>query len=141
MSHLRKILLVEDDELDAELTLATLNTIDLAHEIIWLETGEALIEYLTEHGSQDISLCILDLKMPIISGLEALEIIKGNPSKFDYFPIVILTSSQESPEINRCYELGVNAFMTKPVQPDEFSMAIRTLALFWAVFNILPPNR
>lgn len=138
MTLLPKIILVEDDELDAEMTQMTLNEIPLANEVVWLENGEELIEYLDKEGTEDVGLCILDLKMPIMSGLEALELIKGNPEKYKPFPIVILTSSQEQPEVKRCYDLGVNAFITKPVKQDEFKHAIKILGLFWGLLNILP---
>ncbi|MDW3649684.1 MAG: response regulator [Bacteroidia bacterium] len=138
MSTIPKILLVEDDELDAEMTQKTLKEIPLLNEIIWLENGEEFIDYLDENGSGNICLVILDLKMPVMSGLEALEEIRGKDKAYGNFPIVILTSSQENPEINRCYELGVNAFVTKPVQQEEFSKAVKILGLFWGLFNILP---
>ncbi|MEL6256305.1 MAG: response regulator [Bacteroidota bacterium] len=138
MSTVPKILLVEDDELDAEMTQKTLKEIPLLNEIIWLENGEELIDYLDDYGSSDIALCILDLKMPIMSGLEALEEIKSEDKTYENFPIVVLTSSQETPEIQRCYELGINAFVTKPVQQEEFSRSVRILGLFWGLFNILP---
>ena len=138
MTNTPKILLVEDDELDAEMTIATLKEIPLLNEIIWLENGEELIDYLDEKGSVDISLCILDLKMPVMSGLEALEEIRSAEKKYTPFPIVVLTSSQENPEISRCYELGISAFVTKPVQQEEFSQAVKILGLFWGLFNILP---
>lgn len=138
MSNFPKILLVEDDELDAEMTQKTLKEIPLLNEIVWLENGEELIDYLDEHGSENIALCILDLKMPVMSGLDALEEIRQEKDKYSEFPIVILTSSQENPEIKRCYELGVNAFVTKPVQEEAFSKAVKILGIFWGLFNILP---
>lgn len=138
MTNTPKILLVEDDELDAEMTIATLKEIPLLNEIVWLENGEELIDYLDEKGSEDISLCILDLKMPVMSGLEALEEIRAAENKYAPFPIVVLTSSQENPEINRCYQLGISAFVTKPVHQEEFSKAVKILGLFWGLFNILP---
>lgn len=138
MAEIGKIVLVEDDELDADMTQRTLNSIPIGNELVWLETGKELINYLDEYGSAHISLVILDLKMPIMSGLEALEIIKADKERYGYFPIVILTSSQEQPEIRRCYELGVNAFVTKPVAQQEFRDAIKTLGLFWGILNILP---
>ena len=138
MTNTPKILLVEDDELDAEMTIATLKEIPLLNEIIWLENGEELIDYLDEKGSEDISLCILDLKMPVMSGLEALAEIRAAGNTYAPFPIVILTSSQENPEIAKCYELGISAFVTKPVQQEEFSKAVKILGLFWGLFNILP---
>lgn len=138
MPTLGKIVLVEDDELDAEMTMLTLKSIPISNEIIWLETGEELIEYLDIKGTKDISLCILDLKMPIMSGLEALEEIKAAGDKYGNFPIVILTSSQDHKEITRCYELGVSAFVTKPVREPEFQEAVKILGLFWGLFNVLP---
>lgn len=138
MPTLGKIILVEDDELDAEMTMLTLKTIPISNEIIWLETGEELIEYLDEKGTKEIALCILDLKMPVMSGLEALAEIKAAGDKYEKFPIVILTSSQDQTEITRCYELGVNAFVTKPVKEPEFHDAVRILGLFWGLFNVLP---
>ena len=138
MASIGKLILVEDDELDADMTRRTLLSIPLANEIIWLETGKELIGYLEKNGTEGIAIAILDLKMPVMSGLEALEIIKGDPGKYGYFPIVVLTSSQEQPEIRRCYELGINAFVTKPVGQNEFREAIRALGLFWGILNILP---
>ncbi|MEM8888087.1 MAG: response regulator [Bacteroidota bacterium] len=138
MTNTQKILLVEDDELDAEMTISALKEIPLQNEILWLENGEELMDYLEEKGSGKISLCILDLKMPVMSGLEALIEIKEAGEKYCNFPIVVLTSSQESPEVNRCYELGISAFVTKPVQQEEFKDAVRTLGLFWGLFNVLP---
>jgi len=138
MTNTQKILLVEDDELDAEMTISALKEIPLQNEILWLENGEELMDYLGEKGSEKISLCILDLKMPVMSGLEALIEIKEAGEKYNTFPIVVLTSSQENPEVNRCYELGISAFVTKPVQQEEFKDAVRTLGLFWGLFNVLP---
>lgn len=140
METIGKIILVEDEELDANLTQMVLNSIPLANEIIWLENGEELIAYLDENGSAEIAICILDLKMPVMSGLEALEVIHSDEKDYGIFPIVVMTSSQEQPEIKRCYELGINAFVTKPVQEEEFAESVKTLGLFWAVLNRLPKN-
>lgn len=133
MSTLKKIILVEDDEFDAELTLSELQSIPLANEIVWLETGKEFIDYLEENGVGDIAVAILDLNMPLITGIEALEIIreKGWPK----FPIVVLSSSNEHPDIKRCHELDVSAFVTKPVKMEDFKSSIRTLGLFWGLMN------
>lgn len=139
---MNKILLVEDDELDADMTLRSLKELPLDNDIIWLETGKELLDYLNEHGTAGITLVILDLKMPLMSGLEALEIIKSDEEPiYDYFPIVMMTSSRNQREINRCYELGVNAFISKPVDQKEFQEAVKALGLFWGILNLLPhPN-
>lgn len=136
MAKLGKILLVEDDAFDAEMTIRTLRQIPLANEIVWLKTGQHFLDYLHENGPMDITLVILDLNMPKVSGIEALEQIEGKEDL--YFPIVILSSSRQNPEIKRCYELGVNAVVTKPVRQQEFVDAVNTLGLFWGVLNNIP---
>jgi len=138
MSKLKKILLVEDDDFDAEMTQRELDSIPLANEVIWMQTGADLLDYLVQNGIDDIALLILDLHMPKVSGIEALEEIQ----KLDYgfFPKVILSSSQEDPDVKRCYELGVNSFVTKPVKSHEFREAVRTLGLYWGILNKLPKD-
>lgn len=136
MKNPGKILLVEDDELDAEMTLSTLRKIPLTSELVWLETGQEFIDYIDNQGSGDIQLTLLDLKMPMLSGLEALEILRKK-AKQELFPIVVLTSSQEDHEIKRCYELGINAFVTKPVTKEAFNETITTLGLFWGTINVV----
>lgn len=136
MTNLKKIVLVEDDEFDADLTRAELKKIPIANEIVWLETGKELLDYLENEGLQDIAVVILDLQMPILSGIEALHIIRER--QYQYFPIVVLSSSREHPDIKKCYSLGVNSFVTKPVKTTEFQEAIRTLGLYWGILNQLP---
>ncbi len=136
MTNLKKIVLVEDDEFDADLTRAELKKIPIANEIVWLETGKELLDYLENEGLQDIAVVILDLQMPILSGIEALQIIRER--QYQYFPIVVLSSSREHPDIKKCYSLGVNSFVTKPVKTTEFQEAIRTLGLYWGILNQLP---
>ncbi len=136
MNKIKKIILAEDDEFDADMTISALNSIPIANEIIWVETGKALLDYLDQHGTQDIAVLILDLHMPMVTGIEALEVIKSG--KYESFPIVVLSSSREHPDVKRCYELGVNSFITKPVKTTEFQEAIRTLGLYWGLMNELP---
>lgn len=136
MKQLRKVILVEDDEFDAEMTQATLKSIPLANEILWLETGEELLEYLEREGTEDIAVVILDLNMPVVTGLEALQEIEKR--KYPTFPIVVLSSSRENPDIKTCYDLGVNSFVTKPVKTEEFREAVKALGLYWGIINELP---
>jgi two-component system response regulator len=136
MAVIGKILLVEDDRLDADLSMRALKTLPLDNEILWLNNGQAFIDYLKENGTEKIALVILDLKMPMLSGIETLEIIKA--MDLPYFPIVVLTSAKDRSEIQKCYELGVNAFVSKPVGKDEFEEAVKTLGLFWGIINVLP---
>lgn len=139
MTGLKKIILVEDDQFDAEMTQRSLKKIPLANEIVWLETGQELIDYLDEHGTAQIAVVILDLQMPQITGLEALEIIRQK--NYSYFPVVILTSSRQSPDIQASYKLGATSFVTKPVNNTEFREAIRTLGLYWGILNELPADQ
>ncbi|MEO1435305.1 MAG: response regulator [Bacteroidota bacterium] len=136
MTTLKKIILVEDDEFDAELTMAELKSIPLANEIVWLETGKEFIDFIETHGVEEIAVAILDLNMPLITGIEALEIIREK--NLPKFPIVVLSSSKEHPDIKRCHELEVSAFVTKPVKTEEFRTSVRTLGLFWGLMNKRP---
>ena len=136
MSVLKKLILVEDDSFDAEMTIRSLKQIPLANEIIWLETGAQLLSYLEENGTKEIAVVILDLQMPQVTGIEALAIIREK--KYPEFPIVVLTSSKEAPDIKKCYQLGVSSFITKPVDHEEFQKVIKTMGLYWGIINQPP---
>jgi len=136
MNTLKKILLIEDDPFDAELTQKALKEILIANEILWMETGQEFLDYLDEYGTTDIGVAILDLNMPMVSGLEALEAIRQKD--YDHFPIVILSSSKEYPDVEASYKLGVNSFVTKPVRTAAFHETIRTLGLYWGILNEIP---
>ncbi|MEM6764268.1 MAG: response regulator [Bacteroidota bacterium] len=136
MSTLKTILIVEDDPFDAEMTLRALKEIPLANPVEVLETGQEFLEYLSSGKALELAVVLLDLSMPQVSGIEALEIIRA--SDYPSFPIVVLTSSSEAPDIKRCYELGVNSFVTKPVKQQAFKEAINTLGLYWGIINKIP---
>jgi CheY-like chemotaxis protein len=141
---LRKIVLAEDDPLDAELTIQTLRTVPLINEIVHFNDGFDLTQYLFRNAPfedlpyEDPLFIILDLKMPRIDGLEALEIIRGNDS-FKHIPIVMLTSSNQHTDIIKSYATGVNAFVVKPVDLTDFNKAVKALGLFWALINKIEP--
>lgn len=145
MSDLRPILLVEDSPKDLELTLAALEKCQLANEIITLRDGEEAIHYLYREGQfadrpeGHPAVVLLDLKLPKIDGLEVLERVKQDAS-FRHVPIVMLTSSREELDLLRSYELGVNAFVVKPVEFDKFFKAIQELGVFWGILNEAPPR-
>jgi CheY-like chemotaxis protein len=130
-----KILLVEDDSFDAEMTIHILQKLELEEEIIWLKTGQYLLDYLEEHGSKEVVLVLLDLNMPQVSGLEALRVIKARG--YDFFPIVMLTSSRRPSEIEACYALGCNSFVTKPVHQKQFQEVVTQLGTYWTQLNEL----
>jgi CheY-like chemotaxis protein len=132
---LKKILLVEDEDFDADLIVRSLKKIPLANEVVRLEDGAELLDYLQVHPVEEIAVILLDLKMPKVSGIEALRVIRADES-WRKLPVVILTSDQDCPELDAAYELGVNAYVPKPVDPMEFSEAMKTLGMFWALINV-----
>ncbi|MBW6422161.1 response regulator [Rhizobium sp. XQZ8] len=145
MPELRPILLVEDSPRDLELTLTALEKCQLANEIVIARDGAEAIDYLFSTGTHtgrnagDPTVVLLDLKLPKIDGLEVLERVKKD-EKLRHIPIVMLTSSREEQDLVQSYELGVNAFVVKPVEFNEFFKAIQDLGVFWALLNEPPPG-
>jgi len=137
---IKKILLAEDDPLDAVLTIQTLQSVPLMNEIIHFKDGFELTQYLFRNSPyeeipfEEPLFIVLDIKMPRIDGLEALEIIRSK-EQFKHIPIVMLTSSNQHLDIIKSYSMGVNAFVVKPVDLTEFNKAVKTLGLFWALIN------
>jgi CheY-like chemotaxis protein len=142
---LKPILLVEDNPNDLELTLVALDKSQLANEVIVARDGQEAIDYLRCEGSWETrtpgnpAVILLDLKLPKIDGLEVLEMIRSNAA-LKSIPVVMLTSSREEQDLVRSYELGVNAYVVKPVEFSEFVEAIADLGVFWAVLNEPPPG-
>jgi CheY-like chemotaxis protein len=142
---IKPILLVEDDPRDLELTLLALERSQLANEVIVLRDGAQALEYLGREGEYagrdegNPAVILLDLKLPKVNGLEVLEAVRANPL-LRSVPVVMLTSSQEETDLMRSYELGVNAYVVKPVEFKQFVSAIADLGIFWAVLNEPPPG-
>ena len=145
MTSLRPILLVEDNLNDIELTLAALKQNNVLNEVIVARHGGEGLDYLYRRANfQDRTpgnpiVVFLDLKMPKVDGLEVLRTIKGDAS-LKTIPVVILTSSREEIDLVNSYQLGVNAYVVKPVGFGQFTDAIRQLGMFWAVLNEPPPG-
>jgi CheY-like chemotaxis protein len=145
MADLRPILLVEDNPRDLELTLAALAKCQLANEIVVARDGAEALDYLYRRGAHseraagDPAVVLLDLKLPKVDGLQVLEKIKTD-SEQRQIPVVMLTSSREERDLLRSYELGVNAFVVKPVDFNAFFEAIQDLGMFWAILNEPPPG-
>lgn len=145
MRDLRPILLVEDNPKDAELTMAALARCQLLNEVTHVRDGVEALEYLradgryagAQHGGPVVVL--LDLKLPKLNGLEVLKEIRNDPA-ISRTPVVMLTSSREEQDLVRSYELGVNAFVVKPVDFKEFLEAIQGLGMFWGITNQPPPH-
>ena len=139
-----EILLVEDNLSDAEMTIRVLRKSNIANKIIHLEDGFEALEFIFgtgEYANRNISnlpkVILLDLKMPRMDGIEVLLKIKGD-ERTKKIPVVVLTSSKEDPDIQTCYDLGVNAYVVKPVEIEAFSKAISDLGLFWLLINQPP---
>lgn len=145
MPELRPILLVEDNPRDLELTLTALEKCQLANEVIVARDGAEALAFLhaeDQHADRapgDPAVVLLDLKLPKVDGLEVLAKVKGN-ERLRHIPIVMLTSSREEQDLVRSYELGVNAFVVKPVEFNQFFKAIQDLGVFWALLNEPPPR-
>ena len=145
MSRLGRVLLVEDDPNDVELTLRALGKHNLANRVFVVRDGEEALDFLHRRGAfdgrddDDPVVVLLDLKLPKVDGLEVLREIKSDP-RLRELPVVVLTSSREHADLVRAYELGTNAYVVKPVDFEQFQEAVRQLGLFWAVLNE-PPRR
>lgn len=146
MAGLKPILLVEDNPNDIELTLAALESSQLANQIIICRDGAEALDFIYRRGphenrqEQDPAVVLLDLKLPKVDGLQVLEKVKSDPVTRG-IPVVMLTSSREEADVVRSYNLGVNAFVVKPVAFDEFFAAIKEIGVFWALLNEPPPHR
>jgi CheY-like chemotaxis protein len=146
LADLRPILLVEDNVRDLELTLAALAKCQLANEIVVARDGAEALDFLygrgqfAERDTGDPAVVLLDLKLPKVDGREVLEKVKSDARKRQ-IPVVMLTSSREERDLLRSYELGVNAFVVKPVDFNAFFEAIQDLGMFWAILNEPPPRQ
>ncbi len=139
-----EILIVEDNMEDAEMTIRALRKSNILNKIVHLPDGAEVIDYIFGKGKfngRDTSIkprvILLDLKMPKVDGIEVLKIIKGD-EVLKKIPVVVLTSSKENPDIEKCYSLGVNSYIVKPVDFDSFGKVISELGLYWMLLNQIP---
>ena len=145
MNKLGRILMVEDDPKDVELTLTALEDYNLANEVIVTRDGEQALDYLYCRGEYKTrsrgnpAVMLLDLKLPKVDGLEVLKQVKSD-GELRMIPVVVLTSSKEEKDMVASYQLGVNAYVVKPVDFHEFVNAIKELGVFWAIINEPPPG-
>lgn len=146
MSPPKQILLAEDNPLDVEMTLNALQEGHLTNEIVVVRNGELALDYLYARRSfagrpdGNPALVLLDIKMPLVDGLEVLRQIKAD-DKLQSIPVVMLTSSREESDLARSYKLGINAYVVKPVDFPAFLDAVKQLSVFWTVHNELPVSK
>jgi len=145
MDKLGRILLVEDDHRDVELSMTALEEYNLANEVVVARDGQQALDYLYCRGDFESriegnpAVILLDLKLPKINGLEVLQQIRSD-ERLKMIPVVALTSSQEEKDMVRSYALGVNAYVVKPVDFHGFINAVKELGVFWAIINEPPPG-
>ena len=145
MSELRRILIVEDDPRDVELTLTALDEHKLANEVVITRDGKEALDYLycreqyASRPEENPAVILLDLKLPKVDGLEVLQQIRSD-QRLKMIPVVVLTSSHEEKDLLATYQLGVNAYVVKPVDFHEFVNAVKELGMFWAIINEPPPG-
>ena len=145
MAPLKRILLAEDNDRDVELTLAALDEYNLANEVVVAHDGADALDYLyargkfTGHANGLPVVVLLDLKMPKVDGLEVLRQMRSDP-ELKHVPVVMVTSSREEQDLIHSYELGVNAYVVKPVDFQKFVESVKEIGVFWAIINEPPPG-
>ena len=144
MNQVIDILLVEDNESDAEMTVFALNQNNMANNLFHVKDGAEALDFIFAEGmyaewqrNTNLKVILLDLKLPKINGIEVLQKIRSD-KRTKNIPVVVLTSSREDPDIQKCYDLGVNSYVVKPVEFDAFQKAISELGLYWMIVNQQP---
>jgi len=146
MSTIKRILLAEDDPRDVELTLAALGEHNLANEVFVVGDGEEALDFLHRRGGfsnrpgGNPAVMLLDLRMPKVDGIEVLRQLRSDHNLCS-LPVIILTSSRQDRDVVESCRLGINAYVVKPVEFQEFMRAVKSLGLFWAVLNSPVPVR
>lgn len=145
MDDLKRILLVEDSLRDAEMTLRALAAHNLANEVYHVRDGAEALDFLHRRGkfagrtNGQPAVVLLDLKMPKVDGVEVLREMKSTP-ELKMIPVVVMTSSREERDLRAAYQLGVNAYVVKPLRFESFVDAVRQVGAFWAILNEPPPG-
>jgi CheY-like chemotaxis protein len=139
-----RVLLVEDNETDAELCMHALRKEHLANDVVWLKDGAEALDFIFcrgEYADRNVSdlpsLILLDLRMPKVDGIEVLRELKDN-ARTKIIPVIILTSSTENPDVKQCYDLGCNSFVSKPVEFNAFAHAAASIGMYWLLINRPP---
>jgi CheY-like chemotaxis protein len=145
MNEAKRILIAEDDENDAELILKAMEKYNITNEVVVVEDGAEALDYLYRRGDYKARaegnpvLVLLDIKMPRVNGLEVLQEIRAD-EQLKLIPTAMLTSSRQEGDLLVSYQLGVNAYVVKPVDFNRFVEAVRELGVFWLMVNEPPPG-
>lgn len=141
-----EILMVEDTEADAELAIRALRKRGFANHLVWVKDGAEALDFIFaqgEYAGRNIEngpkVVLLDLRLPKVSGVEVLRRIKGDP-RTQRIPVVALTSSKEDVDLEACYKLGINSYISKPVEFDDFTKVVGELGLYWLLVNKVPQS-
>lgn len=138
-----EIILVEDNPADAKFAIMALKKAKLSNDIVHLKDGEEALNYFFGIDVQNpdkrnsVGLVLLDLKMPKVNGLEVLKKLKAD-ERTKNIPVAVFTSSKEDPDVKQCYELGVNSYIVKPIDFEQFSQVVKDTGLYWLLINHLP---
>jgi two-component system response regulator len=140
---IKNILLVDDSENDVKLIKAVLQEAHLGNDIIVAEDGVEALDFLYKRGKfsnsiiEDPIFILLDIKMPLMDGIEVLKIIRSDV-KFKMIPIIMLTSSRDSHDLQECYNNGANSFVVKPININEFVGVVKEIGQYWFIINEFP---
>lgn len=144
-SEMFEVLLVEDTEADAELTMRALKKRGLANNLVWVKDGAEALDFLYARGaysqrarSTSPKVILLDLRLPRVSGLDVLKTVKSD-ERLKAIPVVVLTSSKDDMDVRECYRLGVNSYISKPVAFDDFAKVVADMGMYWLLMN-KPPS-
>lgn len=137
MSALKKVILAEDNLADVELTKMAFKELSLPFELVHVFDGQELISYVKGENLDDIALILLDLNMPRLGGVEVLQNFYVHDA-FKKLPVVVFSSSTHESDVKTCYDFGANAYVRKPIDINDFTKTIRSIASFWGQVNVLP---
>lgn len=137
MKFAKKIILAEDNIADVELTKLAFEELELDLDVYHVFDGQQLMEYLRNQSFDDIALILLDLNMPKMGGLDVLKLMYED-EELRKLPVVVFTSSAHESDVHACYEYGANAYVSKPIDINDFHKTITAIANFWTEINVLP---
>ncbi len=140
MSILKNLVLLEDNPADAEMAVMSLSILFPDVEVTHFSEGTQLFTFLENNEDINLSLILLDLNMPSMNGIEVLKCLRKHPV-WQYYPVVVFSSSNNHDDITTCYQLGANAFVTKPFDLEKFNVTLEAITNFWVFENITPENK